>query len=184
MNYLTIISSAIAVSSAVLSFWALRSRNLQLGYDLARSLSTELTSAEISATRSRLSFYRRGLAEFNDDVLNEYFSMLWRIERIRIGRQSLAEQRLVSGTKPVVRFLDDNIRWHIGEWAIHWPELRSRVQADLRLRGNEPLDDHESLRALLRISQEIDDLRHDAVAAMYELGRVVTAEQGASSEAP
>ncbi|MFD7337375.1 hypothetical protein ACFV98_15380 [Streptomyces violascens] len=51
------------------------------------------------------------------------------------------QQRRINGTRPAVRYLDAITSWHISEWAHHWLEIRTRLEAD---RG-ESIDDEHSL---------------------------------------
>lgn len=97
-------------------------------FDLALALYSDLTSQDVARSRSVLEFYRRGSAppeQAHGDVLDHYFALLWQFEKIYAGREALDRQRLLNGSSPAVRYLDEMIAWHVTERAARWLDLHS-----------------------------------------------------------
>lgn len=139
-----LVSASIAVISACIAAYTTRGNSARAGFELARSLVSNLTSADTAKSRGILERYRRGTGPTNetpDMVLDHYFNLLWQFEQIHAGRQSLNQQRRINGTRPAVRYLDAMTSWHISEWAHRWLEIRTQLDAD---RG-ESIDDEHSL---------------------------------------
>ncbi|WP_406342019.1 hypothetical protein [Streptomyces sp. NBC_00648] len=87
-----LVSASIAVISACIAAYTTRGNSARAGFELGRSLCSNLTSADTAKSRGILERYRRGTGptdETSDIVLDHYFNLLWQFEQIHAGRQSL-----------------------------------------------------------------------------------------------
>ncbi|MET7367649.1 hypothetical protein ABZS61_17685 [Streptomyces sp. NPDC005566] len=133
-------TAGVALLAATVAAYAARGNSTRAGFDLARTLYNDLTSGDTAASRGSLEFYRRGRSnEDPDEVMDHYFKLLWQFEQINAGRQSLKRQRLLNGTGPAARFLDEMIDWHVREWGNRWIDIRSQLES---ARDEEIHDEH------------------------------------------
>ncbi|MFB7645616.1 hypothetical protein ACFC0S_00010 [Streptomyces sp. NPDC056084] len=83
--------------------------------------------------------------------MDHYFALLWQFERVHAGRASLEGQQRLNGTRPVVKYLDSMIGWHVTEWASRWLEIRAQIKVHVPL-----FDDHHSLSAFCDLVGKVD----------------------------
>ncbi|MER5959441.1 hypothetical protein [Streptomyces sp. NPDC001893] len=149
----TLISACIAAIAAFIALYAARGNATRAGFDLARALYNDLTTDATAESRSALEFYRRGDAPAGQplpEIMNHYFALLWQFEKVYAGRESLARQQRLNGTRPAVHFLDDMIGYHVSEWASRWPELHSLI--DNQLGPDNHLDDRHTLQSFCKLA--------------------------------
>ncbi|MBF6543348.1 hypothetical protein [Nocardia brasiliensis] len=126
-TYIGVMSAAISLGGAALTWRNARGARMHTGFELARSLYGSLTSPQMCNARDVLGF-----------------------EGVLIGRESLLGQKRMNGTEPAVRYLDNAIRWHVQEWAKRWPELRQQIKDHVR-----DLDDHHSLTSFIGLTAAV-----------------------------
>lgn len=150
---IALMSAAAALGAAALAAYTARGNSTRASFDLALALYSDLTSLDVARSRSALEFYRRGSApaeQAHGDVLDHYFALLWQFEKIYAGREALDRQRLLNGSSPAVRYLDEMIAWHVTEWAARWLELHNLLQTHLP--AGDTLDDCHSLQTFCRLA--------------------------------
>ncbi|MFE6162723.1 hypothetical protein ACFQ7F_27835 [Streptomyces sp. NPDC056486] len=153
MDTISTTALLVAVISACIAAYTTRGNSARAGFELARTLFTNLTTGDAATARSSLERYKRGTGSDDPDkVLDHYFTLLWQLEQIHAGRQSLIRQQRLNGTRAVVRYLDEMVNWHVIEWANRWLEIRTKLEAD----RHEQIDDEHALHVFCQLLESID----------------------------